>query len=265
MQPYLSTVVHEKLQEEIFGRIAKNLKWMEVLHAVAIEALKAKDKEQRNETDHICELLLERIHSAQRSVSVAFVPILTSLYPHKYEIGEVFEKYVNAQYELAKGNGSIALLTEELWQETLPDDGLGEYVDSEKRIVEILIPRKDETTNDFSFLARHEYVAARNLCANVEELGNAFKDDSYIASFVGLLSNRILQIEDASSSLHKLLIKTQEPKSVAPVVKSERKLDVLLALKTGKAPERAGDKKFVWGAKVILSQPKVITSENQVQ
>ncbi|MDG6904903.1 MAG: hypothetical protein JRN20_03860 [Nitrososphaerota archaeon] len=266
----VSSIVHEKLQEEIFGRIAKNLKWIEILQRVALDALKLKGKGNRLQTDDVCELLLERIRYAEQSVSVAFVPILTSLYPHKYEISEIFSKYVAASYELAKGTGATALVTEELWEETLPDDGLGEYADSEKRVVEILIPKKDETTQDFSFLARHAYVAARNLCANVEELGTQFKEESYVASFVGLLSNRILQIEDAASSLYKLLIKSPDTKEATLTQKSERKerserrersIDTLLALKTGKAPERVSEKKFTWSSKVMLTAPEVSVSD----
>jgi hypothetical protein len=249
------------MQEEIFGRITKNLKWLEILLGFALEALKRKEKEKRQDTDDVCELLLERIRSAERSVSVAFVPILTSLYPHKYEIGEMFSKYASASYEIAKGTGNLALVTEELWQETLPDYGLCEYSDSERRITEIVIPRKDETCCDSSFLARHAYVAGRNLCTNIEQLGSTFNEQSYVASFVLLLSNRILQMEDALLSLHKLLIKTPETKQSAPIEKPERKarsMDVLLALKTGRAlpPE----KKFSWDGKIFLSHPEVTVS-----
>lgn len=258
---YVNSLVREKLQEEIFGRIAKNLKWVETLVDLSLKSWPRKSRRKGLELEDICQLLLEKIHSGENSIAIAFTPILTSLYPHKYEISELFGKYVTNSYEIAKTKQTTALVTEEFWHETYPDDGLGEYSYSERRIVEILIPKKDETPTDFVVLARHAYVAGRNLCANMEELGLQFKDEPYVASFVALLTKRILQIEDALSTLHKLIIKG----ICGPVEEREHKekaMDNLLTLKTGRPRERADEKKFAWGAKILLGTPEVVLWES---
>lgn len=256
----MNSIVREKLQEQIFGRIAKNLKWLEILLDMALKAVGL--KEYKDENDHICQLLLEKIHSGEYSISIAFIPILSSVYPHRYEVGELFGKYAAASYEIAKTAGSTASVTEEFWQETYPDDGLGQYSYSENRIVEILVPKNEETTEDFTFLARHAYVGARNLCANLEQLGLTFKDEPYVASFVGLLATRISQIEESLSSLRRLLIKGSEPTTTEEIPERKaRTMENLVALKTGKPIVRSSEKKFVWDAKVVLSNPEVFVSE----
>jgi hypothetical protein len=240
--PTVGEVIHEKLKEEIFGKIAKNLKWLEVLHRLSSSALQSS-----GESEEILGLLLERILSAEKSFATAFVPILTYFYSHKYEVSEIFGKYVAASYDLARVMNTTALVTEEFWQETLPDEAARDYVDSEKRIAEILVPKKDEKPNDLSIISRYMYVSARNLTANVEQLATVFKDDPDVTSFVSLLQPRIIQIEDGSLTLFKYLNKRDR------AVGEESKIS-LIALKTGEASR----KKWAWEGRINLTQPVVL-------
>lgn len=265
----VSEVIHEKLKEEIFGKIAKNLKWIKVIHNLAMNAIQ---NGRSPETD-VYGILFERISSAEESFSTAFVPILTYFYSHKYEVSEIFGKYVTKSYELARFTKTTALVTEEFWQETLPDEAVNAYADSEKRIVEILVPRTDDESSDMSILARYMYVAARNLTANVEQLAVVFKDDPDVTSFVGLLRPRIVQIEDGSLTLYKSLVKsgagttsaafdpprTKSCEAATVGEKEETTLNSLISLKNGKSPKLATKRKWVWDGRVRLTQqPEVV-------
>jgi hypothetical protein len=201
-------LIREKLDEEIFGRVGKNVKWVEVLHDIARRsleenaALRNKDQEHNDAYKREFAFLLERIRSAEHCFSVVFTPILIGLYPHKYELTELYGKYIVASYDLAKLSGTSQLVTEQLWEETLPEGtDQGDSVDSGKRVIETL-SSQSESDDEFLMSVRHLHLAITNFCTNVDQLKERFKEDSEIKELIGLLRPRIEQIEDASSILY---------------------------------------------------------------
>jgi hypothetical protein len=201
-------LIREKLDEEIFGRVGKNLKWVEVLHDIARRsldenpALRSKEQEHNDAYRREFAFLLERIISAEHCFSVVFTPILIGLYPHKFELTELYGKYVVTSYDLAKISGTTHLVTEQLWEETLPEvTEHGDSVDSGKRVIETLSSQK-ETDDEFLMSVRHLHLAITNFCTNIDQLKERFKEDSEIKELIGLLRPRIEQIEDASSILY---------------------------------------------------------------
>jgi hypothetical protein len=201
-------LVREKLDEEVFGRVAKNLKWLEVLHGVARRTLEHDLILPNDVSPHSdahrreFSFLLERVRSAERCFSDVFTPILTGLYPHKFELTELYGKYIVASYDLAKLCGTSELVTEQLWEETLPEGTVqGDSVDSGKRVIESLSSENEEN-DQFLKSVRHLHLAVTNFCSNVEHLKNRFKEDQEIAQLMVILHPRIEQIEDASTILY---------------------------------------------------------------
>jgi hypothetical protein len=202
-------LIRQKLDEEVFTRVTKNLKWVEVLHSIAKRALEASLELPSDESTHSeahrreFAFLLERMKSAERCFSEVFTPILIGLYPHKFESTELFGKYIVASYELAKLRGTTQIVTEQLWEETLPQGTIeGDSVDSGKRVIEALSSASDQGDDEFLISIRHLHLAVTNFCSNVEQLKEQFRDDAEVKQLIGLLRPRIEQIEDTSSILY---------------------------------------------------------------
>jgi hypothetical protein len=210
-------IIHEKLDEEIFGRIAKNLKWVRVLHGMALRSLSSTrgrrgrgDSKSKSDYAEMA-FLLERIHTAEQCFSSMFTPVLTGLYPEKYESTELYGKYIIALYELAKYTRSIEMVTEELWEETLPEGSAeNDYIASGKRVIQGLTASSsdgDETernNDEFSIWFRNLHLAVTNLSANFDQLKGRFQENREIEHLFSFLRPRIGQIENASMILYKL-------------------------------------------------------------
>jgi hypothetical protein len=206
------SLIRQKLDEEIFGRIAKNLKWVRVLHGMALRSLgegrfrraKLKNKADQNEMT----FLLDRIHTAEQCFSSMFTPVLNGLYPEKYESTELYGKYIIALYELAKYTRSIQMVTEELWEETLPEGSAeNDYVASEKRVIQSLsltdIDDPEILDDDFLTYVRNLHLAVTNLSSNFDQLRNRFQDNREVEQLCQFLKPRIGQIDNASMLLYK--------------------------------------------------------------
>jgi len=209
-------IIHEKLNEEIFGRIAKNLKWVRVMHGMALRSLsgsrgrrgRADPKIKSDYSEMV--FLLERIHTAEQCFSTTFTPVLNGLYPEKYESTELYGKYIIALYELAKYTRSIQMVTEELWEETLPEGSAeNDYIASGKRVIEGLTPSQadgDDTercNDEFMAYVRNLHLAVTNLSANFDQLKGRFQDNREIGHLCSFLKPRIGQIENASMMLYR--------------------------------------------------------------
>jgi len=189
--------------------VAKNLKWVVVLHSVASRSLEENLKLARDRSGHgdihrrEFAFLLERMKSGVLCFSEVFTPILISLYPHKYELTELFRKYVVVSYKAARLTGTVQLVTEQLWEETLPHGTIeGDSVDSGKRVIEALSSEDEQTTDKFLLSIKHLHLAVTNFCSNVEQLKEQFKDNAEVNQLMDLLRPRIEQIEDTSSILY---------------------------------------------------------------
>jgi len=230
-------IIHERLDEEIFGRIAKNLKWVRVLHGMALRSLSTTRGhrgrgESKTKSDYAeMAFLLERIHTAEQCFSTMFTPVLTGLYPQKYESTELYGKYIIALYELAKYTRSIEMVTEELWEETLPEGSAeNDYIASGKRVIQGLTPSASDgdeigrSNDEFSMWFRNLHLAVTNLSANFDQLKGRFHENREIEHLFSFLKPRIGQIENASMMLYKLAKNSDSPatkqkadKSSAPV------------------------------------------------
>jgi hypothetical protein len=209
-------IIHEKLNEEIFGRIAKNLKWVRVMHGMALRSLST-SRGRRGRTDTKIKsdysemvFLLERIHTAEQCFSTTFTPVLNGLYPEKYESTELYGKYIIALYELAKYTRSIQMVTEELWEETLPEGNAeNDYIASGKRVIEGLSPASsdgddaEKCNDEFLSYVRNLHLAVTNLSANFDQLKGRFQDNREIGHLCSFLKPRIGQIENASTMLYR--------------------------------------------------------------
>jgi hypothetical protein len=210
----VDSTVHEKLEEEQFIRISKNMTWLRVLVDLSLRAFEAGNHGCSDERKAEAKFHLTRIESAEQCFTRVLSPIVNSLYPHAYEMMEIFGKYVSVSYELAKITGTTALLTEELWEETVAEDINADSngVSTETRLSQLLGSGNDNDINEeariepseFFVIAKHLYVAARNLTANLEQLKDQFKSDGVIIQLSNLLRPRIVQIEVASSCLYRL-------------------------------------------------------------
>ena len=111
-------------------------------------------KDRKSEYSEIA-FLLERIHTAEQCFSTIFTPVLTGLYPQKFELTELYGKYIVACYDLAKFTHTTQLVTEELWEETLPEGSVeNDYIASDRRIIEGLTPSSNSSSNYTSW-AQH--------------------------------------------------------------------------------------------------------------
>jgi len=226
--PKAELIIHERLNEETFGRIAKNLKWVKVLHGMAVRSLN--DSQIHRKRDIVAEsissnrgsdeseiaFLLERIHTAEQCFSTVFTPVLMGLYSHKFELTELYGKYIVASYELAKYTNTTQMVTEELWEETLPEGNIeSDYIASGKKIIKSLTScteedrqqrgkRKKQQGNEFSMFIKDLRLAVMNLAANFDQLRGRFNENTEIEQLCSFLRPRIGQIDSATIMLQKL-------------------------------------------------------------
>jgi len=166
--------------------------------------VKLKSKADQNEMT----FLLDRIHTAEQCFSSMFNPVLNGLYPEKYESTELYGKYIIALYELAKYTRSIQMVTEELWEETLPEGSAeNDYVASEKRVIQSLslsdVDDPEIRDDDFLTYVRNLHLAVTNLSSNFDQLRNRFQDKREVEQLCQFLKPRIGQIDNASMLLYK--------------------------------------------------------------